>query len=646
MAVTFTDQQFQTLLAQMAQMGQQQGTEQHAPPVENNPATTPRNDPSALGPMAPCTLGTNKMTKLTKFEEWLEEAENRMNYIGNQEDRDKIILLKSWGGSELNEFIKTHVAIRTTAQEAVDGNPAIPADTYDEVVEKIKVELRKLVNRTMAMHDLLNTKQGTRSWMDYIHELEKKAKVLDFARKPYTTEEAIKDAAIRGMADAKLSEKALAEDHDKETLVKQGQAREAGRQDVSSLRNKDSDNSTIKRVHNRDGWLEEMDEGELEDLMQTIVKKINRAGKYSNRYKQQEGRDSDGDVGCSRCLLPHAPSEKCPAQGKDCQKCGKKNHFARACKTRLKDIKRVTTEWTYLETRMLSSEKGTITIGQVTVSGSKDLRVPITIGLTIVTMFIDSGCDITILPPELYKEDMGDIVEEDMNLRSWGADKNLEVVGMIKGAVLKTKRGAKHETKVYIVKGFHAEALLGYEDGEELGFIQINKEGRHPTAQEQKENKPRQNILVQKIEQREGKVKSILTMEDQNKTSMHNTTTNRRDPLSKDTQGMIREDDRNSEKVAEKREKTGNAKMSNKGNQHNSEESIPAKIRKNLELTVHTHPTNEHKIPEEEVKKCLELVSKYRSSVYDERKPAQQRRKHTCKNPKKTRINSPYTPYK
>ena len=64
------------------------------PPLENNttpaPPALPRNDPSALGPMAPCSLGTNKMTKLTKFEEWLEEAENRMEYIGNQEDKDKI----------------------------------------------------------------------------------------------------------------------------------------------------------------------------------------------------------------------------------------------------------------------------------------------------------------------------------------------------------------------------------------------------------------------------------------------------------------------------------------------------------------------------------------------------------------------------
>ena len=62
--------------------------------VTANPAAT-HNDPSALGTPPPCTLGTNKMTKLTKFEEWLEEVENRMEYIGNQSDKDKIILLKA-----------------------------------------------------------------------------------------------------------------------------------------------------------------------------------------------------------------------------------------------------------------------------------------------------------------------------------------------------------------------------------------------------------------------------------------------------------------------------------------------------------------------------------------------------------------------
>ena len=243
-AVAFTNEQFQQFMAQMTQ--QLNIPQQQAPdPTDTaNAATAQRNDPSALGPMAPCALGTNKMTKLTKFEEWLEEAENRMDYIGNQEDKDKIILLKSWGGIELNEFIKTHVTIVTTAAPAEGTNPAVTPDTYEQVVDKIRVELRKLVNRTMAMHDLLNTKQGSRNWMDYVHELEKKAKVLDFASKPYTTDEAVKDAAIRGMADGKLSEKALAEDHNKETLVKLGQAREAGKRGC-----KQSKGEGIKHQH-------------------------------------------------------------------------------------------------------------------------------------------------------------------------------------------------------------------------------------------------------------------------------------------------------------------------------------------------------------------------------------------------------------
>ena len=49
-------------------------------------------------------------------------------------------------------------------------------------------------------------------------------------------------------------------------------------------------------------------------------------------------------------------------------------------------------------------------------------------------------------------------------------------------------------------------------------------------------------------------------------------------------------------------------------------ESIPTKIRKNLNLIVDTHPDTEHTIPDEEVKKVLDLVEKYRSSVFDENK--------------------------
>lgn len=38
---------------------------------------------------------------------------------------------------------------------------------------------------------------------------------------------------------------------------------------------------------------------------------------------------------CNRSGTNHAP-QKCPAYGKDCHKCGGKNHFARCCLTKKK----------------------------------------------------------------------------------------------------------------------------------------------------------------------------------------------------------------------------------------------------------------------------------------------------------------------
>ena len=270
---------------------------------------TTKNDPAALGPIRSCALGTNKMTKLTKFEEWLDEAENRMAYIGIGDDKQKIILLKSWGGPELIEFMKSNVKIQYTEMQATVTAEAIPADTYSQVIEKVKGEMMKLVNRTMAMHDLLTTKQGSRNWMDFIHELETKAKVLNFEQRPYTKADSVKDAAIFGMTDTRLREKALAEDPDLEPLVKWGQAREAGREDAHSL--KETGTGGVRKI----GWsdskppskFETMSADDLEDLIESLnVMKLKKQGKYSSRYKKGN---------CKNCRSEH-PEGRCPAQGK------------------------------------------------------------------------------------------------------------------------------------------------------------------------------------------------------------------------------------------------------------------------------------------------------------------------------------------
>ena len=235
-----SDTQFQALLTTLTQSAATQLTEAaKSATAEALAAATPKiamrqkNDPSALGPMRQCALGSDKMCKLTLFDDWLEEVENRMEYIGTGTDKEKIILLKTWGGTEIKDLIKAQSSLANTTNQkqnkvpqpggnleenstnVPDNMPPLDEDdtsSYKMLIDSIRAHLMKMVNRTMAMHQLMKTKQGSRPWNEFVKDLETKARSLNFDKKPYTTEEAIKDAAIFGMNDSKMTEKALAED--------------------------------------------------------------------------------------------------------------------------------------------------------------------------------------------------------------------------------------------------------------------------------------------------------------------------------------------------------------------------------------------------------------------------------------------------
>ena len=67
-----TADQFQQLLAAITPA-----------PAAAQAAAQATHDPNALGPMPPCVLTSEKISRLRQFETWLEEAENRMKYIGS-----------------------------------------------------------------------------------------------------------------------------------------------------------------------------------------------------------------------------------------------------------------------------------------------------------------------------------------------------------------------------------------------------------------------------------------------------------------------------------------------------------------------------------------------------------------------------------
>ena len=178
-SITLTNDQFKELLTSLNPMT---GPAPPSGPVTGSPTL---KDPAALGPMQPLNLGANKMARLKIFDEWIEEATNRMDYIGVSSDKDKITLLKTWGGHDL-------VVLLSTCGHAGAESSLNPDDTFDSTIKKIRDELRRLVNRSLAMYNLLNTKQGSKTWMNFVKELEDKAYLLDFDNQPYKQSDAEK----------------------------------------------------------------------------------------------------------------------------------------------------------------------------------------------------------------------------------------------------------------------------------------------------------------------------------------------------------------------------------------------------------------------------------------------------------------------
>lgn len=163
--------------------------------------------------------------------------------IGVTNDKENIILLKTWNGSDITKLIKLEKPLLT-----IKAEPTTDDDTPAEV--------------TFAnwLNDCMHTfrKRWINTWPCINYCLHNKAKediphnkaqhiirflVVNFDKKLYSIEEGIKDAVIFGMNDSMLKEKALVVDPDLEKLTQWVLAREAGNEDAHHLKG-----SNIRRL--------------------------------------------------------------------------------------------------------------------------------------------------------------------------------------------------------------------------------------------------------------------------------------------------------------------------------------------------------------------------------------------------------------
>ena len=450
MAVQMSNDQFQQLLATL-QSPQQQAAQ--IKQIVEQLKLHQHKSAAALGPMKPLNMGFDRMQKLQRFNQWLEEAENRFQYLGCDTDDEKLCLLRAWGGTELVSFMKLHAKVKLETTPATDTEPEKTKDTYNETVIKIRGVLQSFVNRTLAMHELLTTKQGNRPWLDFYKDIEEKAQNMSLNSTPYTHADAVKDALIMGMSDPWMIQRALSEDPDLDTIVKWGQAREASTEGVHTL----AASSAI---------LDTSDS--LRDCLPETTP------------TESERQCVNMSINCRNCLTEHPPG-RCPANGKECFGCGGMNHFERAgiCSDNRGKVKHVSNSNDEFAGYKPFTKSCTVrkisahAAANISETKQTSICVEVKVGGVKQKLLVDTGTNETVIPPSNYSQGMGELRKSDTVFTAWGSNRPLDVKGMVNTQLI-THKGATTNSKLYIVDGYQPEPILGRKDAEALGIVSFN----------------------------------------------------------------------------------------------------------------------------------------------------------------------------
>ena len=441
---------------------------------------------AVMGRMGPCDLGREKLKQFKKFKDWHREASAKMSLLGLTTDQQKINFLRSCAGQELTEFWEKQAKI--TWEAAGDQ----VAYTYEEVIKATNTTLLSYVSRDRAIIDLLHMPQGDDSVTEFVTKVEDQAALCRVVEKPITEDDLKRLALIAGFKDRQLAEKCLGEQYDIKQVITTAITRESSKANAEAV--KVQDTTSVKQVNTEAGFEERLHKLVKEGCEET-VRKMQKKGRFSGTAKKT----------CPKCTFDHERDSNCPAEGKECRRCGLEGHFARSsiCKGRQtqsnKRVEQVNkpTEEEVEEANYLSDDEvihrvveqkvpetiwpgvrrggNTYSLRRIGAQGDKWVKVKV--GNSEMELFADTGCKFTLITPQQYRPSMGKVVASDTHLRGWGSETYLDVKGMFRTTISMAK-GAETKTWVYIVDGYRAEALLGDRDAEKLGVITFHKEGR------------------------------------------------------------------------------------------------------------------------------------------------------------------------
>ena len=230
------------------------------------------------------------MTMGKEWEVWLEGIEREFRFFGITKDQDKVDALIIYGGTEIARLEKS------LPDQEGDGNK------YTKLKTKLNDYFLPKKNKHYARYKFLSTKpHQSESILSYATRLREKGRTCEFMN----TDERILEHLIQTVMNKTLVQKA------------------------------------VNKKWGLTQFLEEA--AQMEDIQQQMVDMTPRIAKvgsaptrpHHRKYTDEKKKKQHAKYATyNYCgFNTHPPGKDCPAYGKECRTCKKKNHFAKMCRS-------------------------------------------------------------------------------------------------------------------------------------------------------------------------------------------------------------------------------------------------------------------------------------------------------------------------
>jgi transposase InsO family protein len=360
--------------------------------------------------------------KNIRWAKWVRRLENNV-FIGcgiNNPAQKKGLLLM-YAGPDLNDIVDSfeEALLQPVAAVAAAGEqPEVPGqDVYQRLTAAITNHFNPRVNTEFQRYLFKKSVQETPTIDEFYYGLKQLASTCNFAAGQENSE--IKSQLIMGCKLDKVRDKGLSDpDATLEQLLQYGRNLELTQAHSKAIKNQ-SVNAIVqpqRRSHRQQG-------------------SNNNQNKSSDQQARSSSTGKPGETeSAKRCRYCGGSwHEKglrtCPAQGKTCKKCKKKNHFASVC---LSASNTNVIEEEEEEEPESSESDQDYTFKITTNKGDKSPYFEITVGNNDqIRMMADSGASVNILSENHYKSMAKRLTlqESTAKIFAYGDSKPLEVLG-------------------------------------------------------------------------------------------------------------------------------------------------------------------------------------------------------------------------